>query len=272
MSLSSPILAENTIPRTNGHYERLGTVEVEEVLGLIRDPQSSATVLGVEVKTNGLRLETFAAHPPCCSDPACEVKATHFAVERSIKKRADAQPSHWHEWHLNLYGRNGNGQEILLTHDHTVARSLGGADSLENTSTMCVACNQRKGRKEAKAARRLRKAQSIGQPSEQAERTPERLEKDREQAERMLAFVLENRNMGPAQYRVFCEAMGQEDVKRMTARRAERFRGQADHLEMSLQAYLYMRQDHDDHQKALRGPASTDVNEAAPARKKPGGP
>lgn len=80
-------------------------------------------VLGQSVRITSLRLQTFAAHPPVCVDPQCGCKATHFAVERSAG--ANGAPAEG-RYHLNLYGRDARGQEVLFTHDHALARSLGG--------------------------------------------------------------------------------------------------------------------------------------------------
>ena len=116
-------------------YTRAGIVPLDVVLPLIRNPEvKSVVLLGHKVKVTSLRLQTFAKS---CTCSACGLVATHFAVETNS------------DWHLNLWADRGPGKtEMLFTHDHTVARSLGGADNESNVTTMCAKCNHSKGREE----------------------------------------------------------------------------------------------------------------------------
>lgn len=106
-----------------------------------------------DISLNSLRLYTFATQPPCCSNPDCTVKADFFAVELQMSK--DGRPVNSHH-QLNLYGRDKEGNTHLMTHDHTMARSLGGADDLTNTSIMCARCNRRKSVFESQEVERRR--------------------------------------------------------------------------------------------------------------------
>ena len=85
-----------------------------------------------------LRLKTFLKHGITCS--CCNNDGKFFAVERS--------PGSNSPYHLNLYGIGKDGDEILFTHDHIVARSLGGSDNISNTRTNCGPCNWKKGQLE----------------------------------------------------------------------------------------------------------------------------
>ena len=116
-------------------YIRAGIVAIEDVLPLIRDPKINSVVLhGHTVKVSSLRLRNFAKSCVCAS---CKLEAAHFAVESNGA------------WHLNLWATRGLDKgEMLFTHDHSLARCLGGADNEENTTTMCAECNHRKGREE----------------------------------------------------------------------------------------------------------------------------
>lgn len=58
-------------------------------------------------------------------------------------------------YHLNLWGVK-DGEEVLFTHDHVLARGLGGKDNLDNTQTMCCYCNWEKGDLEAILANELK--------------------------------------------------------------------------------------------------------------------
>lgn len=112
-------------------YIRVGIVDIETVLPLIKNPDiKSVVLLGRKVNTTSLRLKTFAKSCTC-SD--CGLVATHFAVENNSN------------WHLNLWADRGpEKREMLFTHDHTLARSLGGADDETNVTTMCAKCNHKK--------------------------------------------------------------------------------------------------------------------------------
>lgn len=59
-------------------------------------------------------------------------------------------------WHLNLYGVRED-EDVLFTHDHKLARALGGADNLSNAQLMCSPCNGKKSKGETKEVLRLRK-------------------------------------------------------------------------------------------------------------------
>jgi hypothetical protein len=75
------------------------------------------------------------------------LEAKYFALEKTLEKDP---------YHLNLYGVK-NGKEVLFTHDHTLARSLGGRDNISNTTTMCTHCNFEKSKGERVLAEKLRK-------------------------------------------------------------------------------------------------------------------
>lgn len=127
-------------------YKRIGTVDISQIveaqrLALIDDPHHRNKVLPkielfgrmVKLFSKGVRLKTFYNHGTTCS--ACGLEAKFYAVERP--KDADEG----HPYHLNLWAIDANGDEVLMTHDHTLARSAGGADNISNTTTMCRPCN-----------------------------------------------------------------------------------------------------------------------------------
>lgn len=126
-----------TRKRTQGWgYNRAGLVAIEDVLPLILDKSvEKAEFHGYKVNVTSLRLQTFAIKGLECS--CCGLKATHFAVEEQQGQN---------NWHLNLWAdRSHLGKdEMLITHDHTLARGLGGADHIDNCTTMCRKCNHQK--------------------------------------------------------------------------------------------------------------------------------
>jgi hypothetical protein len=123
-------------------YERIGTVPIAEFLAV----EGKFIFNGESVPTSGKRIATFRAHGTICS--CCGLKATHFAIER--------HKGTTHGYHANLWGIGANGQEVLFTHDHTLARALGGANQLHNTTTMCSPCNRKKSKGEHLEVQRRR--------------------------------------------------------------------------------------------------------------------
>ncbi len=84
------------------------------------------------------RLKTFKVKGlKCC---ACGIEGKFFALE--IHEHGSGEFPH-----LNLYGINADGNEVLMTKDHIVPKSKGGRNSLKNYQTMCFPCNYTKGGK-----------------------------------------------------------------------------------------------------------------------------
>ena len=139
-------------------YIRHGIAKLEEVIPAVLTNWSSPSHLrkklllqGYKVGTGSLRLVTFAkAYKDgkiCCVE--CGLEASFFSID-SFQALTE-KPS----IHLNLYGIR-NGQEVLFTHDHILARALGGIDDLSNTQVMCSPCNNKKSRMENKLATQMR--------------------------------------------------------------------------------------------------------------------
>ena len=112
---------------------------------------------GQIVGVSSVRLRTFHKTGAACH--ACGLEATHFELNRD--SGGEARNAHYH---LNLWGVNADGYPVLFTHDHKLARSLGGADNLTNTETMCSPCNAKKGKLEQKEALRLSKLEEAANP------------------------------------------------------------------------------------------------------------
>lgn len=89
---------------------------------------------GDMIKANSHRYQLFKTKGcTCCR---CGITGTFFAKEKRI---------HDGSYHLNLYGYDKNGKEMLMTKDHILPKSKGGKDELENYQTMCARCNEKKG-------------------------------------------------------------------------------------------------------------------------------
>lgn len=120
-------------------YQRAGIVPVEAVLGEELG-DFKKMFRGHSIKMDSLRYRTFKTHG--CTCVTCGVKGTYFAIERSINRFM--QPT-TETYHLNLWGIDANGNEVLFTKDHILPKSLGGPDRIENMQTMCTVCNLEKG-------------------------------------------------------------------------------------------------------------------------------
>lgn len=145
-------------------YNRLGTVPVEDVLPLILQHMTPGNnkkeiirvpLLGTQVNVCSLRLKTFAVKGVKCAHPGCNIVGQFFAVEKDLKAKEDAL------YHINLWGYDSDGNEVLMTHDHKLARGLGGKDVLSNAQTMCGPHNWTKGDQEGKEAQRRKQAKKL---------------------------------------------------------------------------------------------------------------
>lgn len=128
------------------HYDVHSKVSIEEVFTHINrhlnGKRALANVNGMLVKVNSMRLLTFHKTGTVCH--ACGLQATHFELNRDSGATARDD-----RWHLNLWGEK-DGEPVLFTQDHKIARALGGTNNISNTETMCSPCNRSKGFEEKK--------------------------------------------------------------------------------------------------------------------------
>lgn len=123
--------------KKSDRYTRIATLTVPEMLVMVHsDPDRSGTanVQGWPVRVTGERLMNFKVNGTTCV--TCGLEGTHAIVEA---------PNWSEEFHINLYGADGSGNEVMLTRDHIHPKSKGGGDGLENSQPMCEPCNVRKG-------------------------------------------------------------------------------------------------------------------------------
>lgn len=133
-------------------YVRHTTIPLEEGFALLRSGLDTQIIAGESVNTSvSLRLKTFLDKGVHCEYPDCNLKASFFAVEKS-----DSGHHEYGRFHLNLYAVHPQGHEVMWTHDHIKARSLGGRDSIENCQPMCQKHNEKKARKECLMAELMR--------------------------------------------------------------------------------------------------------------------
>ena len=89
------------------------------------------------IKSNSQRLQTFKLKG--CTCVRCGLVGTYFVKEKHANDGS---------YHLNLYGVDKDGKEILFTKDHIIPKSKGGIDDISNYQTVCVKCNMSKGNNE----------------------------------------------------------------------------------------------------------------------------
>lgn len=88
---------------------------------------------GDVIKANSQRYQTFKkCGTKCC---VCGLEASFFAKEKHARDK---------RYHLNLYGIDKDGNEILFTKDHIIPKAKGGTSTLDNYQTMCQKCNSMK--------------------------------------------------------------------------------------------------------------------------------
>lgn len=88
---------------------------------------------GDMIKPNSQRYQTF--YYKGCTCVKCGRKALYFEKNKMSNDRS---------YHLNLYGMDENGNEVLFTKDHILPKSKGGQDYITNYQTMCEKCNKEK--------------------------------------------------------------------------------------------------------------------------------
>lgn len=130
-------------PRERGRLMlRVQRMELDEGLEYMHKP-SHKKIDGVSVeRTTQTRHLMFLSGQISCVK--CGIKGTHFYIERGARDKV--MP-----FSVNLYGLVASGprmgEEVMLTFDHKLPKSLGGSDAFENAQCMCERCNMGKGNK-----------------------------------------------------------------------------------------------------------------------------
>lgn len=127
------------------NLKRIKTFSIEEVEAMVKedvincsckkdDKNSDHTIQveGHDVYTTSLRYKTFIEKGYKCV--CCGRIGTYYALEKS-------EGSNQKRAHFNLYSDDN----MLMTKDHILPRSMGGKDCIENMQTMCEECNVNKG-------------------------------------------------------------------------------------------------------------------------------
>lgn len=111
-----------------------GKVPIEEVFKAMEEAGPKfMTVNGHTVKAKSARYVLFKTKGTTCVD--CSLEASYFRLEKFPNDMS---------YHLNLYGIDHQGAEVLFTKDHIIAKANGGKNTLKNYQTMCSPCNHQK--------------------------------------------------------------------------------------------------------------------------------
>ena len=130
--------------KPEGYYKGLRRKEnltIEEVYNAVKDvlfepedKKAMVVINGDKIKGNSQRFQTFFTKGLKCA--CCGIEGKYFGKEKDFNAA---------RYHLNLYALDESGNVVLMTKDHIVPRSKGGASELYNYQTMCVKCNIAKG-------------------------------------------------------------------------------------------------------------------------------
>lgn len=129
-------LTESALERKSVHYIEDVRETVKDVLFEKLKKDAKVKLDGDIIKGNSQRYQLFFTKGTKCV--CCGIEGKYFAKEKRIKDKS---------YHLNLYGIDNSGKEVLITKDHIIPKSKGGKDELENYQTMCIRCNENKGNK-----------------------------------------------------------------------------------------------------------------------------
>jgi len=121
-------------------YDRIKKCKIEEVLkhvSLNQEDKPVTVKFGSKmVHMGSKRYLNFKAHGSTCV--TCGLVGTHFWLERHKNQKTG-------RFHFNMYGTNGDGEEVMLTKDHIIPKAKGGSDEVDNFQVMCQPCNGSKG-------------------------------------------------------------------------------------------------------------------------------
>jgi 5-methylcytosine-specific restriction endonuclease McrA len=111
--------------------ETLAEYSIYEILPLI-GTLDKIHLLDWKVNIVSERLKTFKRSRMCVE---CGLTGVVFKLQRHHPKEVP---------HLNLFAIDNNSDDVLMTADHIIPKSMGGPRELFNLQTMCHRCNEKK--------------------------------------------------------------------------------------------------------------------------------
>lgn len=124
-------MSNNSILPTHNGLTRIKTYSIEEIWEWVEKNPRKTYFEDEGMRIKMTRAKTFYKKGLICS--VCGLKGLFFALETDKGGGI----------HLDLYGKEDD-LEILLTIDHIVPKSKGGANNIINYQTMCKYCNELK--------------------------------------------------------------------------------------------------------------------------------
>jgi len=115
-------------------YIRVGTLTPDEFFA-IKEP--STVLFGHKVSMRSHRYTNFRVNGLECKH--CGIKGEIFILEKNYCNKNSNKA------HFNLYGYDDYGNKIMLTKDHIMPKSKGGANHISNYQVLCSKCNSKKG-------------------------------------------------------------------------------------------------------------------------------
>lgn len=120
-------------------YIRKGTYPVDWFLDKVDMNHTKRDVVDIDgdlIKLGSDRYKCFKNSGTKCVK--CGIEGQFFAKEKMRKSKAEI-------YHMNLYAKDENGNDVLMTKDHILPKFHGGEDTVDNYQTMCDKCNSEKG-------------------------------------------------------------------------------------------------------------------------------
>lgn len=113
---------------------RFATLPYEETLEKLK-LGSKCRIQGKSVNAlSSKRVRCFIRGEGRCVK--CGIQGSIWAIERHDTGKS---------YHINLYGLNEKGKEVMLTRDHIIPKSKGGTEDPLNSQVLCFTCNCEKG-------------------------------------------------------------------------------------------------------------------------------
>ena len=116
-----------------------GKATIQEVFEAMDSAGKYIKLQGQRIKALSSRYRLFKTKGTVCVE--CGLEASYFKLERFPCDKT---------FHLNLYGIDHLGDEVLFTKDHIIPKAVGGPNKLSNYQTMCSPCNAHKADKHEK--------------------------------------------------------------------------------------------------------------------------
>lgn len=95
------------------------------------------------VNMDSVRYHVLKNNPSCS---CCGIKITRCFLEKDVQQTKKQNKD---LYHIQFYAETGKDQcpshLVLMTHDHIIAKTNNGPDSIENSQTLCYNCNCVKG-------------------------------------------------------------------------------------------------------------------------------